>query len=96
VDLILDKDVIGVIVYLMLTLFFTSRFIEDKFEKLHKENQDLKNHTDKRDDENEAHIRRLEVILQVHYQGFLKPPYDISNSDPPTKFKGNPEGFESS
>lgn len=70
-DLLLNEVVIGATVYLLLTLVFTSRFIQGKFDKVHKEIEEVKSKADARDDENEAYIRRLEVILQVYLQRSL-------------------------
>lgn len=82
-DLILNEVFIGAVVYLALTLVFTSQFIESKFDKIHKEIEEVKRHTDYRDDENEAYIRRMEVILQVYTQRNLlqPPPHDAAQTE---------------
>lgn len=81
-DLFLNEVVIGAIVYLLLTWAFTSKFVESKFDKIHKKIEDIEKKADARDDENEAYIRRLEVILQVYIQQFKLPsPYAADQTE---------------
>lgn len=76
-DLILNEVFIGATVYLVLTLVFTSQFIKNEFRQVYKLIEEMKRAADSRDDENEAYIRRLEVILQVYLQAKGLPlPYD--------------------
>lgn len=87
-DLILNEVVIGAIVYLLLTWAFTSKFVEAKFDKIYKKIEDIEKKADARDDENEAYIRRMEVILQVYIQQFKLPsPYATGQ----TEIKKNPK-----
>lgn len=78
---LMSESVIGAAVYLLLTLLFTSKFIEGKFDKINKKIEEAQTRADSRDDENEAYIRRLEVILQVYLQKVgLPPPYGTTTT----------------
>ncbi|WP_446380496.1 hypothetical protein [Coleofasciculus sp. E2-BRE-01] len=84
----MDEVIVGAVVYLVLTWVFTTKFIESKFDNTHKRIKEVKKIADDRGDENEAYIRRLEVILQVYLQGSGFPqPYDSIQ----TEVKKNPE-----